>query len=70
MKNFVLTNRNEILVQIEDEKSEFGFYLADEEMSYDGGFGSGATTWQVIEKDDPRITDELHERLDWLLEDE
>lgn len=66
---FVITERGDVLVQIEDPSSQWGFQLASDDMTWDGGFGSGAGTWQVVDYHDPRISDEDHDRLDWLLEE-
>jgi len=65
---FVITDNGTILVQISDPTASSGFYLADDDQTWDGGFGV-AQNWEMISYDDPRITNEDHERLDWLLEE-
>lgn len=64
---FVIAQNGIIFVQIEDLNSQHGFYLTDDDQTYDGGYGSGAITWEAIEPNDPRISEVDHERLDWLL---
>ena len=68
-RNFVIANDGQIMVQINDAKTRWGFYLAREAIMGRWSW-SGATSWDVIPSDDPRITPEDHERLDWLLTNE
>ena len=63
---FVITDDGTILLQAPDPNSRWGFYLADWDQDWDGGVGV-ATGWTAIDDNDPRITDEDHQRLDWLL---
>lgn len=65
---YVITEDGSILLQIPCESSRWGFYLCDEDESWDGGLGV-ASDWEALKFDDPRITPEDHERLDWCLED-
>jgi hypothetical protein len=65
---FVITDCGTILIQRPDPSSRWGFYLADEDQAWDGGFGV-ASEWELLAEDDPRITDADRERLGWLLED-
>lgn len=65
-RTFVVTDKGTVLVQVEDAASEFGFYLADDDQTWPGGFGV-ATRWESVSESDPRITADDHDRLDWLL---
>jgi hypothetical protein len=64
-KGYVKTSDGKILLQIPDPQSRWGFYLADEEQSWDGGLGI-ATSWEVI--DPSEVSKEDKERLGWILE--
>lgn len=66
--DYVVTEKGEILVQIPNPESRWGFYLADEDQSWDGGFGI-ASEWHLIADDDPRITEEIREQLGWILDE-
>ncbi len=63
--SYVLTSDGQVLVQVPDIDSKWGFYLTDDEQSWDGGFGI-ASDWEAIPEDDPRISAEVHEQLDSL----
>jgi hypothetical protein len=64
---YVITEDGTILVQVPDPDSRWGFYLSDDDQSWDGGFGV-ASEWEPISDDDPRIGDDDRERLGWILE--
>lgn len=64
---YVLTDDGLILVQVPDPDSRWGFYLADDDQSWDGGFGI-AGKWELLSADDPRISADDHERLDFMLD--
>jgi hypothetical protein len=66
--SFVITDGGRIIVQIAED-NPLKFSLSDDDQTWPGGFGSGAQTWELIDKDDPRISAADHERLDWILED-
>lgn len=59
---YVLTSDGLILLQIPDPDSRWGFYLCDDDQSWDGGFGI-ASQWELLADDDPRITPDDRERL-------
>ena len=63
-KSFVVTDRGDVLVQV-PAANPWGFSLCDDELSWPGGFGI-ARTWEVIDEFDPRISNEAHQRLDFL----
>lgn len=63
---YVATEGGEVLVQVPDD-NRWGFYLADDDQSWDGGFGVAAS-WEAIADDDPRIADEVRERLEHIVE--
>ena len=65
---YVITDTGEILVQVPDDSSKWGFFLSDEDESWDGGFGA-ASSWELIDESDPRITDEVKDRLGWILDE-
>jgi hypothetical protein len=62
---FVRTESGSLLVQVSDPKSRWGFYLADEDDSWDGGFGI-AQQWVGIPDRD--VSAEEWRRLGYLLE--
>ena len=66
-KGYVITNLNQILVQVPDTESRYGFYLADDDQTFDGGLGV-AESWEAIPENDPRINREVKDRLGWMLE--
>jgi hypothetical protein len=66
--SYVLTADGTVLVQVPNPNSRWGFYLADDDQSWDGGLGV-ASEWERIEDDDPRITEEDRERLEMILEE-
>lgn len=65
---FVLHSNGQIFIQKADD-SRFGFSLHDDDQSWEGGIGLGNGTWELLDDTDPRITDEIRERLGWILED-
>jgi hypothetical protein len=65
---YVLTEDGSILLQIPDPDSRWGFYLADDDQSWDGGFGV-ASEWELLDDSDPRITDADRERLGAILDE-
>ena len=65
-EGYVITNRNQILVQVPDTESRYGFYLADDDQTFDGGVGV-AESWEAIPENDPRISREVKDRLGWML---
>ena len=66
---YVLGSDGKIYVQVKDD-SQFGFAICDEELSWAGGVGSGLASWTLIPNDDSRITDEVRERLGWILDEQ
>ncbi|QSO52382.1 hypothetical protein JZ785_27305 [Alicyclobacillus curvatus] len=66
-RQYVIGNNGTVYVRVDDASSQFGFYLADHDETYDGGVGTGDSEWEAIEFRDPRISSADHDRLDWLL---
>lgn len=64
-KGYVRTNTGEVLVQVPDPESYWGFYLADEEQSWDGGLGILASAFEAISESE--ASEEDKERLGWIL---
>lgn len=64
---YVITTDGTILVQTPNQDSQWGFSLASDDQSWDGGFGIGE--WELIEDDDKRITDDERENLGWILDE-
>lgn len=62
---YVITNDDQILVQIVDD-NRWGFSLTSDDQTWPGGIGV-ASSWEIISPNDPRITEQDHEDLDWLL---
>lgn len=65
---YVITDDGTVLVQVPDPGSRWGFSLADDDQSWDGGVGI-ASEWELVKDDDPRITEEDRERLGWILQE-
>lgn len=66
---YVVTNLGTIMVQTPAD-SRWGFELSDGDRSYtDTATTEGVTSWDAITDDDPRITDEDRERLQWIIDD-
>ena len=66
---YVNTNSGDIYVQIPDD-NRWGFAICDDDMSWSYHNTSGMPgEWTAIEDDDPRITDERREQLQWILDD-
>lgn len=66
-RGYVITGDGTILVQVPND-NQWGFMLCDDDQTWDGGFGV-ASEWEPIANDDPRITDEDRERLQWILDE-
>lgn len=64
---YVITNSGLVLVQLPDD-NQHGFVLADEDQTWNGGFGV-ADEWELVPDDDARISDEDRRRLAWVLEE-
>lgn len=64
---YVITDRGAVLVQVPDPSSRWGYFLADDDRTWDGGFGV-ASKWELVPDDDPRIRDEDRERLGWMVD--
>jgi hypothetical protein len=66
------------LVQVPDSSSRWGFYLADEDSSWDGGFGAPVATtskrgashgeWELVE-DESKVPARVKARLGWILDE-
>lgn len=65
---YVLTDHGTLLAQLPDD-NRWGFVLADEDQTWEGGFGFGCS-WELLADNDPRITEADRERLGWLFERE
>ena len=64
---FVVTPDGDVFVQIPAE-NRWGFSLCSDEQSWEGGIGA-AHSWELVDRDDPRVSDTSREELGWLLED-
>ena len=64
---YVITEDGTVLVQVPDG-NRWGFYLADDDGTFDGGFGV-ASSWDLVSDDDPRISDADRDRLGWILDE-
>ena len=62
---YVRTDAGEILVQVPDKDSVWGFYLTDGDQSWDGGFGV-AREWYPHIDEVPR---DARETMDWIIEE-
>lgn len=64
-KTFV-TDGSRFLVQLPDD-NQFGFVLADDDQTWEGGFGSGMKSFRAVGPEE--VPDEDLERLGWMLDD-
>ena len=64
-KTFV-TDGERFLVQLPDN-NPFGFVLADDDQTWDGGIGSGMKSFRAVSTEE--VPDEDMERLGWMLDD-
>jgi hypothetical protein len=48
---FVRTDSGDYFVQVPDPDSRWGFYLADDDQTWDGGFGI-ASSWEAVKEED------------------
>lgn len=70
MKNAIYVKclrSGKVLVQLDDDNpyNEFGFVLADDDQTWDGGMGSGIKQWAVVPESE--VSEEDRERLGWML---
>lgn len=70
-KAYVKGDNGEYYVQVKDENSRWGFYLAqafgDDSQSWDGGFDSGASTWEIVPVS--KVPRKVRREMDWLFQD-
>lgn len=64
-KTFV-TDGSRVLVQLPDD-NQFGFVLADDDQTWDGGIGSGMKSFWAVSPEE--VPSEDMDRLGWLLDD-
>lgn len=64
-KGYVITKDCRYFLQIPDPTSRWGFYLCDDDQSWDGGFGA-ASEWTAVKASE--VPSEIRERLEWILE--
>jgi len=68
--SYVKGANGEYYVQIADPNSRWGFYLAsafgDDSQSWDGGFGCGTSTWEVVPVS--KVPRKIRRDMDWLFE--
>lgn len=64
-KTFV-TDGERFLVQLPDN-NPFGFVLADDDQTWDGGIGSGMKSFRSVSPEE--VPEEDLERLGWMLDD-
>jgi hypothetical protein len=63
---YVVDKNNNVFVQIPSD-NQWGFAIASDDQTWDGGIGIGE--WTLIADDDPRITDDIRESLQWILDE-
>jgi len=64
---YVRTKAGVWLVQVPCADSPWGFYLADDAQSWDGGHGVVGGEWELVP--DAQVPDEVKQRLGWVLSD-
>ena len=65
---YVVADNGNVYVQVPDD-SQWGFSVASDDQSWPGGIGLGVSNWELVADDDPRVTDEDRERLQWILDE-
>lgn len=56
------------LVQVTDPDARWGFYLCDEDQSWDGGFGiADNQEWTIVQ--DTKVPKSVKARLGWIIEE-
>lgn len=64
---YVTDGSGRYLVQVPDPTSRWGFFLADADQSWDGGFGSGFRSWHLVPED--QVPPKVRRALGWILSD-
>lgn len=64
-KGFVTDGNGNYLVQL-PSNSQWGFCLASDDQSWEGGLGSGFKSFELVPEDQVPVED--RERLGWLLD--
>lgn len=64
---YVLTDEGEVLIQVPDENTQWGFYLTDGDQSWDGGVGV-SEGWEALKRNDRRITEDERAKLEWVFD--
>jgi hypothetical protein len=62
---YVVTEGGTVLLQVPCDNN-WGFVLCDDDQEWPGGFGV-ASRWEAIADDDPRVTPEIRDRLQFHL---
>lgn len=65
---YVITESGMILLSLPENHwyNKHGYELCDDDQSWPGGIG--IASWEPIGDNDPRITPEIRERLQWILD--
>jgi hypothetical protein len=63
---YVIDKNDNIFVQIPSD-NQFGFSIASDDQTWEGGIGLGE--WMLLENDDPRITEDVKESLQWIIDE-
>lgn len=61
---YVKTDRDQYFIYVKDPESKFGFYLADDDQSWNGGHGIANEWHRVKASEVPRS---VRNRLGWIL---
>lgn len=65
-RGYVITPEGDVYLQLPADNAPRGFVIADEDQAWDiPPFKS----WEAIAEDDPRITEDDRERLQWILDE-
>lgn len=65
---WVIGSDGNVYVQ-EPEDNQWGFSLADGESTWAGGLIPGLSSWETVEEDDVRITQEHRDAMEWLFDE-
>ena len=65
---YILTDDGQLYLQL-PARNCWGFVIASDDQTWDGGVTSGIRGWELLDDTDPRITADVRDTLQWLRDD-
>lgn len=65
-KGYVIDRKGNVFVQI-PEDNQWGFSIASDDQTWPGGIGIG--DWSLIPENDRKVTPQVRESLQWILDE-